>query len=155
MSFNPVYTLIQTLTGIVTWKIKFKKEGVGKTVQMLNGHKFTVFRHAVMRSKIERVINPPFSASGSMFLECPLSGTLNFTDPTVIHTRPARIQGKVRDDQQEERGFPRSLRMEQWRRCQKLCRFICNEMTKRSVQGVFHRISFQELDLRTIWGIWI
>jgi hypothetical protein len=51
MSFNPVYTLIQTLIGITTRKIRFKKGRTGKTVQMLNGHRFTIFRHAVRRSK--------------------------------------------------------------------------------------------------------
>jgi hypothetical protein len=58
MSFNPVYTLIQTLTGIATGKIRFKKERNGETVQMLNGHRFTVFRHAVWRSKIEKGNEP-------------------------------------------------------------------------------------------------
>jgi hypothetical protein len=51
MSSNSVYTFIKALTNIVTFKTRFKRNDIGKTVQMHDGYKFTVFRHAIKNSK--------------------------------------------------------------------------------------------------------
>lgn len=58
MSFNPIYAFITTLSVILTGQIRFKRDDIGKTVQMLDGHRFTVFRHAIRRPKIEKGHEP-------------------------------------------------------------------------------------------------
>ncbi|KAF5088864.1 YdhR family protein [Methanobacterium aggregans] len=53
MSFNPIYAFIKTTTGIVTHKIRFQKDDLGKTIQMNDGYRFTILKHAVKASETE------------------------------------------------------------------------------------------------------
>ena len=43
MSYTQISTFIKTITGITIGKIQFKRDEINKTVQMLDGHRFTVF----------------------------------------------------------------------------------------------------------------
>lgn len=58
MNYNPVYAFIKTLIGITTFKIRFKADDVGKTILMSDGNRFTVFRHVVKESQIEKGEKP-------------------------------------------------------------------------------------------------
>jgi hypothetical protein len=58
MSYTQISTFIKTITGITTGKIQFKRDEIGKTVQMLDGHRFTVFRHAIKKSKNQKGQKP-------------------------------------------------------------------------------------------------
>jgi hypothetical protein len=53
MSFNPIYAFIKTTTGILTRKIRFQKDNIGKTIQMNDGYRFTILKHAVKASETE------------------------------------------------------------------------------------------------------
>jgi hypothetical protein len=44
MSFNPLYSLLNTIKNILLGKIHFPKTNIGKILVMDDGHEFTIFR---------------------------------------------------------------------------------------------------------------
>jgi len=58
MSHTYISSFIKTITGITTGKIQFKRDEINKTVQMLDGHRFTIFRHVTKKTKNQKGQKP-------------------------------------------------------------------------------------------------
>ena len=48
IKFNPIYSLIRTITLLITGRLHFPRENIGKILIMEDGQKFCIFRQVIV-----------------------------------------------------------------------------------------------------------
>lgn len=66
MSFNPLYSIFNTINLLLRRKIHFPKEKIGKVIVTEDGQEFTIFREVIIDKKIDKsaVFKVKFLLSG-------------------------------------------------------------------------------------------